>query len=85
MRKDIEWLVQMIDSERESLRKRFESGKGTHNETTFNEGMGWALSKVLKMIYQLDKPEALSQEWIRNNQERKGVHFCIRTMIQTIA
>ena len=85
MRKDIEWLVQMIDSERESLRKRFESGKGTHNETTFNEGMGWALSKVLKMIYQLDKPEALSQEWIRNNQERKGVHFFVNvTKLQNL-
>ena len=85
MRKDIEWLVQMIDSERESLRKRFESGKGTHNETAFNEGMGWALSKVLKMIYQLDKPEALSQEWIRNNQERKGVHFFVNvTKLQNL-
>lgn len=62
MGKDIEWLVQTTNTERDSLRQRLESGRGTDNETTFNEGMDWALKHVLKMIGHLDKHEALSQE-----------------------
>lgn len=61
MGKDIEWLVQTINTKRDSIRQRFESGKGTDNETTFNEGMEWAFRHVLKMIHHLDKPEVLSQ------------------------
>ena len=78
MKKDIEWLVQMINSERETLRQRFESGKGTPNETIFNEGRDWALLHVLRMIYNLDEAEVLSQElpvipkhvadWIKEEQ-----------------
>lgn len=67
MKKDIEWLVKMINEEREILRQRFESGKGTPNETTFNEGRDWALAHVLRMINQLDKPEVLSLEWIEEH------------------
>lgn len=62
MKKDIEWLVQMINAERETLRQRIETGRGTPNENTFNEGRDRAFAYVLRMIQHLDKPEVLSQE-----------------------
>lgn len=43
------------------------------------------LPDVLRGINQLDEPEVLSQEWIRNNQERKGVHFFVNvTKLQSL-
>ena len=60
MKKDIEWLVQTINAERETLRQRIETGRGTPNENTFNEGRDRALAYVLRMIQHLDKPEALT-------------------------
>ena len=40
---------------------------------------------VKHKINQLDEPEVLSQEWIRNNQERKGVHFFVNvTKLQNL-
>ena len=40
---------------------------------------------VKRKINQLDEPEVLSQEWIRNNQERKGVHFFVNvTKLQNL-
>lgn len=62
MKKDIEWLVKMINEELDMLRQRFESGKGTPNQKTFDEGRGWALSHVLRMMYYPDKLEELSKE-----------------------
>ena len=62
MKKDIEWLVQMIKDERDILRQSFESGEGTPNQITFDEGRDWTLAHVLRMIYNLDEPEALSKE-----------------------
>ena len=59
MKKDIEWLVKMINEELDILRQRFESGKGTPNQKTFDEGRGWALSHVLRMMYYPDKLEEL--------------------------
>lgn len=59
MKKDIEWLVQMIIDEREILRQSFESGKGTFNESAFNKGRDWALAHVLRMMYYPDKLEEL--------------------------
>ena len=32
---------------------------------------------LMCLINNLDEPEVLSHEWIRNNQERKGVHFFV--------
>ena len=63
MKKDIEWLVQMINEEREILRQRFESGKGTPNQITFDEGRDWTLAHVLRMMYYPDKLEELSKEF----------------------
>ena len=78
MKKDIEWLVQMINAERETLRQRIETGRGTPNENTFNEGRDRALTYVLRMIQHLDKPAVSSQElpvipryvadWIKEEQ-----------------
>lgn len=62
MKKDIEWLVKMINEELDILRQRFESGKGTPNQITFDEGRGWALTHVLRMMYYPDKLEELSKE-----------------------
>ena len=62
MKKDIDWLVQMIKEEREILRQRFESGKGTPNQITFDEGRDWTLAHVLRMMYYPDKLEELSKE-----------------------
>ena len=62
MKKDIKWLVQMIKEEREILRQRFESGKGTPNQITFDEGRDWTLAHVLRMMYYPDKLEELSKE-----------------------
>ena len=62
MKKDIDWLVQMIKEEREILRQRFESGKGTPNQIAFDEGRGWTLAHVLRMMYYPDKLEELSKE-----------------------
>lgn len=65
--KDIGWLVQTINTERENLRQRFESGKETADENTFNDGRDWALVFVLRLIDNLDELEVLSQEWIDKN------------------
>ena len=62
MKKDIKWLVQMIKDEREILRKRFESGKGTPNQIAFDEGRDWTLAHVLRMMYYPNKLEELSKE-----------------------
>ena len=63
MKKDIEWLVKMINEELDILRQRIESGEGTPNQITFDEGRGWALSHVLRMMYYPDKLEELSKEF----------------------
>ena len=62
MKKDIKWLVQMINDEREILRQRFESGKGTPNQIAFDEGRDWTLAHVLRMMYYPNKLEELSKE-----------------------
>ena len=69
MKKGIEWLVQTINTERKSLRQRFESGKETADESAFNDGKDNALTFVLRLIEHLDEPEVLSQEWVDNNKE----------------
>ena len=55
MKKDIELLVQTINTERESLRQRFESGKETVDEAAFNDGRDWALKFVLRLIDNLEQ------------------------------
>ena len=80
MKKNIEWLVQMINEELDILRQRLESGKGTPNQNAFDEGRGWALVHVLRMMYYPDKLEELSKElpvipkyvadWIEETKER---------------
>ena len=62
MKKDIEWLVKMINEELDILQQRLVSGKGTPNQNTFDEGRGWALNHVLRMMYYPDKLEELSKE-----------------------
>ena len=62
MKKDIEWLVKMINEELDMLQQKLVSGKGTPNQNTFDEGRGWALSHVLRMMYYPDKLEELSKE-----------------------
>ena len=40
---------------------------------------------LMCLINNLDEPEVLSHEWIRNNQERKGVHFFVNvTKLQNL-
>ena len=40
---------------------------------------------LMSIINEVDEPEVLSQEWIRNNQERKGVHFFVNvTKLQNL-
>ena len=52
---DIEWLVQTISTERDSLRQRLESGKETADESAFNDGRDWALLSVLRLIEYMGK------------------------------
>lgn len=35
---------------------------------------------LMSIISEVDDPEVLSQEWIRDNQERKGVHFFVNAI-----
>ena len=62
MKKDIEWLVKMINEELDILQQRLVSGKGTPNQNTFDEGREWTLNHVLRMMYYPDKLEELSKE-----------------------
>lgn len=55
--RDIEWLVQKINTERENLRQRFESGKETADESAFNDGRDSAFVAVLRLINHLDETE----------------------------
>ena len=44
-----------------------------------------SVTSVYDLIYHLEESEVLSQEWIRNNQERKGVHFFVNvTKLQNL-
>ena len=90
MKKDIEWLVQMINDEREILRQRFESGKGTPNQIAFDEGRDWTLAHVLRMMYYPDKLEELSKElpvlpkhvgeWITRYREKYDLYPALRLL-----
>lgn len=71
MKKDIKWLVQSVNTERESLRQRFESREETPDENAFNDGRDWALLLVLRLIDHLDEPEVLSQKWIDEHKESR--------------
>ena len=81
MKKYIEWVREQIKEERNLLNDtRYE--KEVDDLTT---GILLGLKKALNIINQLDEPEVLSQEWIRNNQERKGVHFFVNvTKLQNL-
>ena len=69
MRKDKEWLI-----------KRVENYIPLNDKTVAH-----VVDNILDIIDQLDEPEVLSQEWIRNNQERKGVHFFVNvTKLQNL-
>ena len=78
MKKDIEWLKKEIGTEMIQLEpNRAERWSDVKYQT---------LRSVAQKIYQLDEPEVLSQDWIRNNQERKGVHFFVNvTKLQNLA
>ena len=64
VKKDLDWLVQRVHTEREQLAQSFSEGKETDDESAFNDGKDEALSSVLRLINQLDEPETLSEEWI---------------------
>ena len=67
MKKDLDWLVQRIHSEREQLSQSWLESKETDVDSVFNDGRDDALSNVLRLIDQLDEPEVLSQEWINEH------------------
>ena len=70
MKKDIEWAQKEVDRY-----LSYEEVNEARNALIFAKGV----------INQLDEPEVLSQEWIRNNQERKGVHFFVKvTKLQNL-
>ena len=78
MKKDIEWLKEEV-------------GKLNLVVTEFeSDGMCYmdravSVTQVYDLIDELDEPEVLSAEWIRNNQERKGVHFFVNvTKLQNL-
>lgn len=55
MKKDNEWLAQTINTERDNLRQRFESGKESADESAFNDGKDRALAFVLRLIEYMGK------------------------------
>ena len=87
MKKGIEWLVQTINTERKSLRQRFESGKETADESAFNDGKDNALTFVLRLIEHLDEPEVLSQEWISDHiifNEKEEAEYIYADKLQNL-
>ena len=78
MKKDIEWLKEEI-GELPCVDTVFNSGGSSYIDSAV------PVMVVYDLIDQLDEPEVLSQEWIRNNQERKGVHFFVNvTKLQNL-
>ena len=78
MKKGIEWLKEEI-------------GDLPITDTVFvSDGLSYidsavSVTSVYDLIYHLEESEVLSQEWIRNNQERKGVHFFVNvTKLQNL-
>ena len=77
MKKDIAWLKKEIGTEMMQLEP--------NRKERWSDAKYQTLRNVCQKIYQLDEPEVLSQEWIRNNQERKGVHFFVNvTKLQNL-
>lgn len=78
MKKDIEWLNEQV-GELNSTDAVFNESGASYIDTAVS------IDRVYELINQLDEPEVLSQEWIRNNQERKGVHFFVNvTKLQNL-
>ena len=69
MYKGIEWLKDKIRAERERLALSPSEGQETMREFILNNGKHGALVDVLELIDQLDEPEVLSQEWIKDNTQ----------------
>ena len=70
IKKDKEWLKEEIGD------------LPTASAEFINDGLNYMdsavpVTGVYDLIDQLDEPEVLSQKWIRENQERKDIHFYV--------
>ena len=70
MKKDKKWLKEAF-GELNLVEAEFKVDGLCHMDTAVN------VTQVYDLIDQLDEPEVLSQEWIRENQERKDIHFYV--------
>ena len=78
MKKDIKWLKEEV-GELNLVDTVFEADGVSYIDTAVS------VMQVYDLIDELDEPEVLSQEWIINNQERKGVHFFVNvTKLQNL-
>ena len=78
MKKDIKWLKEEVDK-LNLVVTEFESDGMCYMDRAVS------VTQVYDLIDELDEPEVLSQEWVRNNQERKGVHFFVNvTKLQNL-
>ena len=76
--KGLEWLKEEV-GELNLVDTVFEADGVSYIDTAVS------VMQVYDLIDELDEPEVLSQEWIRNNQERKGVHFFVNvTKLQNL-
>ena len=78
MKKGIEWLKEEV-GELNLVDTVFEADGVSYIDTAVS------VMQVYDLIDELDEQEVLSQEWVRNNQERKGVHFFVNvTKLQNL-
>ena len=78
MKKDIKWLKEEV-GELNLVDTVFEADGVSYIDTAVS------VTQVYDLIDELDEQEVLSQEWVRNNQERKGVHFFVNvTKLQNL-
>ena len=78
MKKGIEWLKEEV-GELNLVDIVFEADGVSYIDTAVS------VMQVYDLIDELDEQEVLSQEWVRNNQERKGVHFFVNvTKLQNL-
>ena len=78
MKKDIKWLKEEV-GELNLVDTVFEADGVSYIDTAVS------VMQVYDLIDELDEQEVLSQEWVRNNQERKGVHFFVNvTKLQNL-
>src|SRR5699024_4800934 len=75
--KNIEWLKEETEKRIKTIESDNISFVGSEY---YDEGYIDGMRDVLYRINQLDEPEVLSQEWRRDNLERKGIHFYVNTI-----